>query len=204
MKQVKKALAAGLVVSAFNMFAASAYAAPVLSFGNAGSDTSHTYHVGDTVSLDLWISGLEGTDDLGGLDLAGFDMNLSFNGGVTGYQNTVFSTDLDDSLFIGLTADMTSSNSVNLSGVSLLWDFSSQLSAFKLFTLSFTADQAGVSRLSLDDFVLSDSWGSELAGEKYLAEITVSDKPVSVPEPSTLGLMLSALTLMFVRRRSLK
>jgi hypothetical protein len=204
MKHIKKILAVSVVAGAFNLLAASAYAAPVLSFGNSGGDTAHAYQVGDTVSLDLWISGLEGTDDLGGLDLGAFDMNLSFNGGVTGYQNTLFSTDLDDSLFYGLSAAPTSSNGLNLSGLSLLWDFSSQLSAFKLFTLSFSADNAGVSTLKLDDFILSNSWGEQFASANYLAEITVTDKPVSVPEPSTLGLLLSALALVFVRRRSLK
>ena len=204
MKLIKKIMAVGLVAGAFNLLAASAYAAPVLSFGNSGSDTAHAYQVGDTVALDLWISGLDGTDDLGGMDLAGFDMNLSFNSGVTGYQNTLFSTDLDDSLFFGLTAMPTSVSGLNLSGLSLLWDLSSQASAFKLFTLSFSADQAGVSTLKLDDFILSNSWGEAFASANYLAEITVTDKPVSVPEPSTLGLLLSALALVFVRRRSLK
>jgi hypothetical protein len=201
MKLVKKMMAVGLVAGAFNLLAASAYAAPVLSFGNSGSNTSHSYQVGDTVSLDLWLSGLDGTDDLGGLDLGGFEMNLSFNGGVTGYQNTLFSTDLDDSLFYGLVADPTSSSSLNLSGLSLLWDFSSQASQLKLFTLNFSADQAGVSILTLDDFILSNSWGIEFGSDNFLAEITVIDKSVSVPEPSALALLLSALALVFVRRR---
>lgn len=204
MKQIKKIMAVGLVASVFNLLAASAYAAPVLSFGNSGGDSAHTYQVGDTVSLDLWISGLDSTDDLGGLDLAGFDMNLSFNGGVTGYQNTLFSTDLDDSLFFGLTADSTSSNSLSLSGLSLLWDLSPQASAFKLFTLNFSADNAGVSTLKLDDFILSNSWGEAFTSANYLAEITVIDKSVSVPEPGTLGLLFSALALVFLRRRNLK
>lgn len=204
MKQIKKIIAVGLVAGVFNLLAASAYAAPVLSFGNSGGDSAHTYQVGDTVSLDLWISGLDSTDDLGGLDLAGFDMNLSFNGGVTGYQNTLFSTDLDDSLFFGLTAMPTSGNGLNLSGLSLLWDLSPQASAFKLFTLNFSADNAGVSTLKLDDFILSNSWGEAFASANYLAEITVTDKSVSVPEPGTLGLLFSALALVFLRRRNLK
>lgn len=204
MKQIKKIIAVGLVAGVFNLLAASAYATPVLSFGNSGGDSAHTYQVGDTVSLDLWISGLDSTDDLGGLDLAGFDMNLSFNGGVTGYQNTLFSTDLDDSLFFGLTAMPTSGNGLNLSGLSLLWDLSPQASAFKLFTLNFSADNAGVSTLKLDDFILSNSWGEAFASANYLAEITVTDKSVSVPEPGTLGLLFSALALVFLRRRNLK
>jgi hypothetical protein len=201
MKLIKKIMAVGLVAGAFNVLATSAYATPVLSFGNVGSDTSHAYHVGDTISLDLWISGLDGSDDLGGLDLAGFDMNLSFNSGVTGYQNTVFSTDLDDSFFYGLSASPTSSNSVNLSGFSLLWDLSSQANQFKLFTLNFTADHAGVSSIGLDDFILSNSWAEEFASDKYLAEITVMDKSVAVSEPGSLGLLMGALALVVMRRR---
>lgn len=201
MKLVKKIMAVGLVAGAFNLVAASAYATPVLSFGNTGANSSHTYNVGDTVSLDLWIAGLDGSDDLGGLDLAGFDMNLSFNGGVTGYQNTLFSTDLDDSFFYGLSANPTSSNSLNVSGLSLLWDLSAQANQFKLFTLNFTADHAGVSSLGLDDFILSNSWGVEFASDKYLAEITVNDKSVSVSEPGGLGLLMGALALVVMRRR---
>ena len=202
MNSIKKIMAVGFVLAACNLLAVSAYAAPVLSFGNSGSNSSHTYQVGDTLSLDLWTSGLDGTDDFGGLDLGGFDMNLSFNGAVTGYQNTVFSTDLDDSLFYGLLASPTSGNSVNLSGLSLLWDLSSQASQLKLFTLSFSADYAGVSTLNLSDVILSNSWFSEFASDNYLAEITVTDKQVSVPEPGSLGLLLGALALVFVRRRS--
>ncbi len=192
-----------LAVSAFGLAASSAYATPVLSFGNSGGDVAHSYNVGDTVSLDFWISGLDGTDGdgFGGLDFGGFDMNLSFNGAVTGYQNTAFSSDLDDSLFYGLDAHTTSSNSLNLSGVSLAWDFSGQASALKLFTLAFTAGQAGTSTIKLDDFILSDSWGAEFASNSYLAEITVNDKPASVPEPSSLGLLAGALALLLVRRR---
>lgn len=186
-----------LVMVAFGALASSAYAAPILSFGNSGGNVAQSYSVGDTVSLDFWISGLDAAD------LGGFDMNLSFNGAVTGYQNTVFSTDLDDSLFYGLTADSTSSNSVYLSGFSLLADLSSQASSLKLFTLAFTAGQAGTSTIQLDDFLLSDALGLELGAESYLAEITVSDKPASVPEPGTLGLMLTALALVAARRRNL-
>ncbi|GGY68689.1 hypothetical protein GCM10011613_11200 [Cellvibrio zantedeschiae] len=198
---IKKILAVGVL----GLFASSAYATPVLSFGNSGSNLAQWYNVGDTVSLDLWVSGLDGTDGdgLGGVDFAGFDMNLSFNGAVTGYQNTSFSSDLDDSLFYGLSSNPTSSNSLNLSGLSLSWDLSGQASALKLFTLVFTAGQAGTSTIKLDDFLLSDSWGLDFASSSYLAEITVKDRPASVPEPSTLMLFLSALGVMAVRRRKL-
>lgn len=197
MNMFKKIIAMGAVVGAFSVLAASAYATPVLSFGNSGSNVAQSYNVGDTVSLDLWVSGLDGSNDLGG-----FDMNLSFNGAVSGYQNTVFSTDLDDSWFYGLSAAPTSSNGLYLSGFSLLADLSAQANTLKLFTLSFIAGQAGNSTITLDDFILSDSWGTEFASESYLAEITVNNKPTSVPEPGTLGLLLGALALVFVRRRN--
>lgn len=196
MKLFKNALVKKiLAVSALGLAATSAYATPILSFGNSGSNVAQSYNVGDTVSLDFWISGLEG-DDLGG-----FDMNLSFNGAVTGYQNTVFSTDLDDSLFYGLSADPTSSNGLYLSGFSLLADLSGQANSLKLFTLAFTAGQVGSSTIKLDDFILSDALGSEFASASYLAEITVKDQPTSVPEPSSLGLLAGALALLLVRRR---
>lgn len=192
MKMFQKILAVSALISAFS---SNVFATPVLSFGNSGGDVAQSYNLGDTVSLDVWISGLEATD------LGGFDMNLSFNGAVTGYQQTVFGTDLDDSVFYGLAAVPTSSNSLNLSGFSLLADLSAQASALKLFTLVFTAGEAGTSTLKLDDFLLSDAMGFELASESYLAEVTVKGTPASVPEPGVLGLMLGALALVWGRRR---
>jgi hypothetical protein len=192
MNMFQKILAMGALVGAFS---ANVFAAPVLSFGNSGSDIAQSYNLGDTVSLDFWISGLEAAD------LGGFDMNLSFNGAVTGYQNAAFSTDLDDSLFYGLAATPTSTNSLNLSGFSLLADLSAQVDALKLFTLVFTASEAGTSTIKLDDFLLADALGFELASASYLAEITVNSQPASVPEPGALGLMLGALALVWGRRR---
>lgn len=192
MNMFQKILAVSALISAFS---SNVFATPVLSFGNSGGDVAQSYNLGDTVSLDVWISGLEATD------LGGFDMNLSFNGAVTGYQQTVFGTDLDDSVFYGLAAVPTSSNSLNLSGFSLLADLSTQADALKLFTLVFTAGEAGTSTLKLDDVLLSDAMGLELASESYLAEITVKGTPASVPEPGALGLILGALALVWGCRR---
>ena len=199
MKYLKQLAASVLTASA--LLASSAYATPVLSFGNTGGDVAQTYYQGDTVALDLWISGLDSSDDQGGADLAGFDMNLSFNGAVTGYQNTLFSSDLDDSLFYGLAAVPGSSDSLNLSGLSLLFDLSGQASQLKLFTLVFTADQLGTSLLKIDDLLLVNSGFMELGAESFLAQIDVIQKPTSVPEPSSLGLLMGALALVYASRR---
>lgn len=196
MNMFKKMMAA----SALCLLASASYAVPVLSFGNAGANVAHDYTVGDTIALDFWISGLDSSDDLGGADLGGFDFNFSFNGAATGYQGATFSSDLDDSFFYGLDASSSSSNSVNLSGFSLLADLSAQASEFKLFTLLFSADQVGTSTIKLEDFILSNSWATELTGDNYLAEINV--KSVDVPEPSSLGLLLLALGAVFIRRRT--
>jgi len=201
MKTLKKLVASVLTASAFAMLATSAYATPVLSFGNMGSDVTQSYYQGDTVSLDLWISGLDSSDDLGGADLAAFDMNLSFNGAVTGYQNTLFSSDLDDSVFYGLAAVPTSGNGLNVSGLSLLADLSAQASQLKLFTLVFTADQLGTSLVKVDDFLLANSVFLELGADSFLAQINVIQKPTSVPEPSSLGLLMGALALVYASRR---
>ena len=198
MNMFKKMMVAG----ALCLCAGSALAAPVLSFGNAGANVAHDYTVGDSIALDLWVSGLDGSDDLGGLDLAGFDFNLSFNGAVTGYQGTTFSSDLDDSLFYGLDVSPTSSNSVNLSGLSLLADLSAQASEFKLFTLLFSADHAGISSIKIDDFILANSWFGSFSSDNFLADITVNEKAVTVPEPSSLGLLLLALGALVIRRRT--
>lgn len=191
-----------MVASAMCLLASASYAVPVLSFGNAGTNVAHDYTVGDTIALDFWVSGLTGSDDLGGLDLGGFDLNLSFNGAVTGYQGTTFSSDLDDSLFYGLDASSSSSNSVNISGVSLLADLSAQASEFKLFTLLFSADHAGTSSVKIDDFILANSWLGGFTSDNFLADITVNETAVTVPEPSSLGLLLLALGAIVIRRRN--
>lgn len=195
----------GVVGSAFTLIADLSFATPILSFENMGSDINKSYYVGDTISLDLWVSGLDGNDNVGGSDLGWFDLHFSFNNAVTGYQNTVFSSDLNDSLFFGLSATQTSSNTVNNFGISLLFDLSSQANEFKLFTLVFSADQIGASILQLDNILLADSWANELISDNFFAEINVSETLVDVPEPSGWSLLLGIFALVVVRhRRSLQ
>ena len=62
----------------------SANATPVLSFDASNADITKNYQVGDTIVMELWISGL--TD----IDLAGFDLGLSFTSAVSSYQSTDF------------------------------------------------------------------------------------------------------------------
>lgn len=190
-----------MIAGALSLSALSSVAAPVLSFNNSNGNVAQNYHVGDTVSLDFWVSGLTGTNGAGGLDLGAFDMDFSFNGNVTGFQNATFSSDLSDSLFDILDANSTSSNALNLFGLSFSLDLSNQADSFKLFTLKFTANQAGISSIKLDKFLLGDFDGAPINAESFLADITVSDS-VSVPEPSSIALFLSALGLMALRRRT--
>jgi hypothetical protein len=192
-----------LASGALALLASTAQAIPVLSFENANTNIQQTYFQGDTINIGLWISGLEGTDTSGGFDLGGFDLNLSYNGAVTDYQNTTFNSALDDSAFLFLSADQLSLHLTNLAGISVEEDLSGQADQFQLFTLAFTANQLGTSLLQLDSSLLSNSQASELLSSNFLAEITVVEKPVSVTEPGSLVLMgIGLFGIIHLRRRS--
>lgn len=185
----------GLLVLTITM-SRGALAAPILSFDNAEADIQKTHQVGETILMDLWISGL---DPSAGDALGGFDLETSYDGAVTDYQSTEFGEALNDYQFFALEADELGQNAVNHSGVSLSFDLSDQISAFKLFTIEFTAAQLGESVLALDRVLLSDAFGFELEAQTYSATIRVQGA-TEVPEPDTLALMLLGLVALIRRR----
>ncbi|PHR85696.1 MAG: hypothetical protein COA59_01780 [Colwellia sp.] len=186
MKFLTKIAAGCLLASSF--IASSALATPMLSFNNSGADISQTYNVGDSFHVDLWISGLE-TDDL-----AGFNLDVEFDGSVTGLLSADF--DLGLSEFDLLTLN-DSTNLVNLDGVSFAFDLLGQADAFQIATFNFSASSIGSSIINLSHVVLSDAFAFGLNADIFKATITVTgnNPPTSVPEPSTLFLLFSGLGL---------
>ncbi|MCG8552006.1 MAG: cohesin domain-containing protein [Desulfobacterales bacterium] len=138
---------------------------------------------GDTMAVDIIISGLESQD------LSAYDFNVSFDNTILAFQEYSLGSGLGapgDSLDLSL-GDL--GLSTNLAEVSLLWDFSSQEDAFTLATLTFTALLPGETNLS---FSIDDWQGFTDGDDNWLtidefntAEITVS----SVPIPSSLSIL---------------
>lgn len=173
----------------------SANAIPVLSFDASNADITKNYQVGDTIVMELWISGL--TD----IDLAGFDLGLSFTPAVSSYQSTDFAPELSDQDFILLDDWLVNPGELNLSGVSLAPDLSAQADVLRIATLSFTALSAGSSWLSFDYSLLSDEFAEAFASTNFGATINVSNRPVTVPEPSALLLLILGISGLLVRAK---
>lgn len=174
--------------------AGNASAAPILSFDASDADVSKNYLVGDSVVMELWISGLAD------IDLAGFDLALSFNPLVTGYQSTLFAPALNDEDFIVLEDWLFNPSTLILTGVSLAPDLSAQADAFRIATIAFTALSAGTSWLSFDSSLVSDEFAEAFDTTNFAAKITVNDHQVTVSEPSPLLLLLSLIAALSIRR----
>lgn len=194
MRYLNKMIGAVVCTLGMTCVATVTQAAPILSFNNAQTDIAQTYQVGDTISLGVWLSGLED------VDLGGFDLNLVFNNAVSQFQNATFSADLDDSLFGDLAIVRPDANSLNLSGVSYDWDLSDQANEVQLFSLEFIAGSVGTSVLSFGSSLFSDGLGLELLTDNFMATLTVEGTPTPVDEPGTLAMLACGLALLTVRR----
>lgn len=189
-----KAIVCGLLFSCATMSNAS----PILLFENTAADINRNYLQGESVEFAVWISGLTGTYDDGGLDLGGFDINLFFDRDIANYVGTSFSPDLEDNVFFGLSAAETASG-LNFSGVSLLFDLSTQLDTFKLFSVSLIANETGDDIFTLNS-LLFDSMGYEFVAGSNKMAISVHQPGVSVVEPNILLLLLIGLLLVYRAR----
>jgi hypothetical protein len=149
----------------------------------------------DSVSLDLVISGL---DVGGGNLLAAFSLDVLFSATVLTYDSLEFGPYLGE---IGLTAfsyvDETNATAhtgvVYLDEVSILLDWELdqlQEDSFTLATLDFVGAASGHTLVSMDNVVLSDVFGYELAN------LSLEKASVTVAEPSSIGLFLVSLTLL--------
>ena len=187
----KLAIRAAMLVAL--MSSATAYAVPILSFDNAMSDVSRILKLGDTLSVDLWISGLD-LDDLGG-----FDFDVNFNAAVTNLANASKNTALTEFDIFEVTP---AANQVLFEGVSLFADLTLQADAFRLATFSFVASSIGTSILMLDPELLSDALGIRLDVQTFVANVTVT-APVSnpIPAPQPWLLLMAGGGLLYLRRR---
>jgi len=131
-----------LAAVAFLALAVSAQAA-TLSF----STDSLTFLEGETITVDLIVSGLETTD------LIAFDLDVAFDDDLLGFAGYTLSTGLGD-IDLYEADDFSNGESeygiINLCETSYLEDFSFQADSFVLATLSFTALADGTTGFSID------------------------------------------------------
>lgn len=185
-----KRLIGGLVFAAA---AASPTWAATLSFNPSSTNVT----VGSSFAVDVLISDLGATDQLGA-----FDLQVNFNPAVLSFASYNLGSELG-SLASGDALDFSLGNqgsgALHLGEVSMLWDLSSQAKSFSLGTLHFTASAAGSSSLGFSNVTLGDAWGAPLAADMTTASLNVA----AVPEPESYAMFLAGLGILgaIARRR---
>lgn len=160
--------------------------------GFAPSDQS--VGLGDNVSVDLYISGLG--DDI----LTGFDIDVSFDDSILGFESFTYGTGLD-TFGLGTLNDTIDWGFGAVNVFELSFDFDEDLQAFQpndfvLGTFTFSTLSEGISFLDADvlglsgEYVFDDILGFEVA--KSLSADVVSGS-VTVPEPAILSLLIIGL-----------
>jgi opacity protein-like surface antigen len=166
--------------------------------------TNQAVGIGETVSVDLRISGLG--DDI----LTGFDLDLLFDDSILGFDSFDFGTDLDIFGFGTNLQFVTDLGFGTVNVFELSFDLDADLQAFQpndfvLGTFNFTALSLGVSSLDVNilglagEFVFDPDLGYDVA--KSLSA-NVLPGSVTVPEPGTLMLLLSGLFGLYLSRRA--
>lgn len=161
-------------------------AALILTCASAGSTTlsfapsSSLIPVGNTVLIDIVVSGLES------VDISTFDFNIQYDPAVLGFNSYSLGIGLGD---ISLTEAWDWSGGdlgggiIHLSELSSLWDLSFQPDEFTLATLSFTGAGVGVSALYFTDVIIGDALGDPITPDSGTGQIEVFN---AVPEPVTI------------------
>jgi hypothetical protein len=191
----------GLLAMALAGFATRVEAVPVLSI----QPGSQIVNVGDTVTVDVWISDLAES-------IGAFDIDVEFNSGIlTGDSFAIdpdvpqnFENDFDGTLSLGFSGGLVNLyESGDPAGANLA------LENFRLASITFTAANLGRSPVSFDFINLSNEQGTLLLGAQSTnGEICVvavgEDTCPPVPEPGLLGLLgagAAAFAARQVRRR---
>ncbi len=161
------------------------------------------YQVGDVLTADFIISEIE--DDAVGFQklLATFDFNVSWDNTIIEYVSGSFGDKLNvgaggSDQFLDVTAD-----SLGLSETSYAWwdellAVQDGLSSFVLASVDFTVIGNGSDSLDLSNLAFGDDFGDAFTqvSSSDKAYIVASGNPVDVPEPTSIILMLVALTLL--------
>ncbi|MCG6971385.1 MAG: cohesin domain-containing protein [Gammaproteobacteria bacterium] len=188
---------------------------PALAISIDFNPTNSSVFVGDAFDVDVVVSGLE----TGGIDeiVSAYDLFIGYDSAIVAATAVSFGAYLDDVLFPGFTLqaeDLQTAGQINIAETSLLTDEDllalQQPDSFTLATLSFTALSAGISDLLFDLHPLlginndvKGRNGALIPVAMGTGTISVASKPISVPEPGTLALLLAGLLIFSVSSRSI-
>lgn len=160
--------------------------------------SSQNVAVGDSVSLDVLFDADGATVGVGA-----FDLSLSFNPSILGFQTASYGTGLNVSGLGDLQTTTPQTGSVNLYDLSFdsVQDILTlQPGSFRLATVTFNALQSGQSILGISLNSLSDANGNGLAGSLGSASVDVAP----VPLPGALWLLGTGLAGLAGLARRLK
>jgi hypothetical protein len=163
---------------------------------------------GDSFDVDVVVSGLEqsGLDEI----VSAYDLFIGYDSSILSATAVSFGAYLDDVLFPGFTLqgeDLNTAGQISISESSLITDDDflavQQPDAFTLATLSFEALGAGISDLVFDLHPLLGI-NNDVKGRKAdlipvtmgTGAVSVASKPISVPEPDSLMLMLAGFLIL--------
>jgi hypothetical protein len=197
-------VAAALLAGVFASQSASAITIEMLP---ASSDA----FVGDTISIDVVVSGLAAPQ--AGEIVSAFDLDVLYDPAILNATSISFGAALGLSDVDTFTSSIYSPGRLDFANVSLL--LNDQLAALQgdsilLASLSFSAIGIGSSALTFDalafpgiDLVGSDPFSRLAIDFASSALVNVSERPIGVPEPGTLAMLcIGLIGVAAARRRS--
>jgi len=162
-----------------------------------------SYKIGDVLTADFIISDIE--EDAVGFQklLATFDFNASWDKSIIEYVSTSFGNKLNVGAGGSDQFSDVMSNNLGLSETSYAWwdellTVQDGLSSFVLASVDFTVIGNGNGTVDLSKVAFGDDFGAaftDVSGTDKAYSVT-SGNPVDVPEPTSIILMLVALTLL--------
>jgi hypothetical protein len=178
-----------------------AEAIPIVSVTPSHTDAS----VGDSVSIDIVVSGLGAGERVGG-----FSFLLHFDSSIL--KGTAYTVDPDSKMSPGFELPPVGFGAGGASPLETFYvaaagaDLSGQGTGFRLATITFSAIAAGRTLLRLDNpdgaVVLSDAQGQELPSELRSGTVCVGGASAcAVPEPGLLALLGAGVAALAIRRR---
>ncbi|MBU2924521.1 PEP-CTERM sorting domain-containing protein [Colwellia sp. 4_MG-2023] len=172
-----------------------------------------SYQVGDTLTADFIFTDIE--DDSLGFQklLASFEFSFAWSNDLIEYSSTSFGNLLDvDPSFASFQTIDTETNSLTINELSFaqsidLFTAQDGLSSFVLASINFNVLSNGEGEFILSNILFGDAFGNNFTNiandidDNYKPYVITATKPVDVPEPASILLLLMALMLIMKQRK---